>query len=82
MEPNIFVQSTVNRASQILSENITKNEKINIVYRTITGRKPNKKEITMLEEYFDDENLLNEESVAFDKLCMLIYNLDETSQKS
>ena len=43
---------------------------------------PNKKEITMLEEYFDDENLLNEESVAFDKLCMLIYNLDETSQKS
>ena len=27
--PDIFVQSTVNRASQILSENITKNEKIN-----------------------------------------------------
>ena len=29
LEPDIFVQSTVNRASQILSENITKNEKIN-----------------------------------------------------
>jgi phospholipid transport system substrate-binding protein len=29
IEPDIFVQSTVNRASQILSENITKNEKIN-----------------------------------------------------
>ena len=29
MEPDVFVQSTVNRASQILSENITKNEKIN-----------------------------------------------------
>ena len=28
MEPNIFVQSTVNRASQILSDNISKNEKI------------------------------------------------------
>ncbi len=28
MEPSVFVQSTVNRASQILSENITKNEKI------------------------------------------------------
>ncbi len=29
MEPDVFVQSTVNRASQILSENITKDEKIN-----------------------------------------------------
>ena len=28
LEPNIFVQSTVNRASQILSEDITKEEKI------------------------------------------------------
>ena len=27
--PDVFVQSTVNRASQILSKNITKNEKIN-----------------------------------------------------
>ena len=29
MEPDVFVQSTVNRASQILSENINKEEKIN-----------------------------------------------------
>ena len=29
IQPDVFVQSTVNRASQILSENITKNEKIN-----------------------------------------------------
>tara|TARA_Y100001935_G_scaffold236595_1_gene221398 strand:+ start:279 stop:821 length:543 start_codon:yes stop_codon:yes gene_type:complete len=29
IEPDIFVQSTVNRASQILSENISKDEKIN-----------------------------------------------------
>ena len=29
MEPDVFVQSTVNRASQILSENITKEKKIN-----------------------------------------------------
>ena len=29
IEPEIFVQSTVNRASQILSENISKEEKIN-----------------------------------------------------
>ena len=29
IEPDVFVQSTVNRASQILSENISKIEKIN-----------------------------------------------------
>ncbi len=29
IEPDIFVQSTVNRASQILSENISKEEKMN-----------------------------------------------------
>ena len=29
LEPEIFVQSTVNRASQILSENVSKEEKIN-----------------------------------------------------
>ena len=28
IEPDIFVQSTVNRASKLLSENITKEEKI------------------------------------------------------
>ena len=28
LEADVFVQSTVNRASQILSENITKEEKI------------------------------------------------------
>ncbi len=29
IQPDVFVQSTVNRASQILSENLSKNEKIN-----------------------------------------------------
>jgi len=29
IEPDVFIQSTVNRASQILSENISKEEKIN-----------------------------------------------------
>jgi phospholipid transport system substrate-binding protein len=29
IQPDVFVQSTVNRASQILSEDLTKNEKIN-----------------------------------------------------
>ena len=77
-----FQKAALHLSSNIFYKKLSLNEKINIVYRTITGRKPNKKEVTMLEEYFDNENLLNEESVAFDKLCMLIYNLDETSQKS
>ena len=29
ISPDVFIQSTVNRASQILSENISKDEKIN-----------------------------------------------------
>ena len=77
-----FQKAALHLSSNIFDKKLSLNEKITIVYRTITGRKPNKKEVKMLEEYFDDENLLNEESVAFDKLCMLIYNLDETSQKS
>ena len=77
-----FQKAALHLSSNIFDKKLSLNEKITIVYRTITGRKPNKEEVKMLEEYFDDENLLNEESVAFDKLCMLIYNLDETSQKS
>ena len=42
LEPEIFVQSTVNRASQVLSENISKNEKIsklkNIAKETVDIR--------------------------------------------
>ena len=77
-----FQKAALHLSSNIFDKRLSLNEKINIAYRTITGRKPNKKEVVMLKEYFDDENLLSEESVAFDKLCMLIYNLDETSQKS
>ena len=77
-----FQKAALHLSSNIFDKTLSLNEKINIAYRTITGRKPNKKEVIMLKEYFDDENLLSEESVAFDKLCMLIYNLDETSQKS
>ena len=29
IQPDVFVQSTVNRASEVLSKNLTKNEKIN-----------------------------------------------------
>ena len=77
-----FQKAAIYLSSNIYKKELSLNEKINILYRTITGRKPNKKEISMLKNYFEDENSLNEGSIAFDKLCMLIYNLDETSQKS
>jgi len=77
-----FQKAALHLSRNIFEKKLSLNEKINILYRTITGRIPNKKEVTMLNNYFDDENSLNEEVVAFDKLCMLIYNLDETSQKS
>ena len=77
-----FQKAALNLSGNIFIKKLSLNEKINLLYRTITGRVPNKNEINMLKNYFDDENSLNEESVAFDKLCMLIYNLDETSQKS
>ena len=38
--------------------------------------------LSSLKAINNDENSINSERVAFDKLCMLIYNLDETSQKS
>ena len=38
-------------------------------------------EIEKLAQYYDDENL-GDDFLAFNKLTMLVYNLDETSQKS
>ena len=77
-----FQKAALHLSTNIFDKTLSLNEKINIAYRTITGRKPNMKEIVLLKNYFEDEKSLNEESIAFDKLCMLIYNLDETSQKS
>jgi hypothetical protein len=77
-----FQKAAMHLASNIFEKDLSINKKINTLYRTITGRKPNKKEVTMLKEYFNEENSKNEDEIAFDKLCMLIYNLDETSQKS
>ena len=77
-----FQKAAMHLASNIFQKDLSINKKINTLYRTITGRKPNKKELTMLKKYFNEENSKNVDEIAFDKLCMLIYNLDETSQKS
>ena len=77
-----FQKAALHLSSNVYKMDIDTYEKITKLYRTITGRSPNKNELSKLKNYFNDENSINSERVAFDKLCMLIYNLDETSQKS
>ena len=77
-----FQKAALHLSTNVYKMDIDINDKITKLYRTITGRAPNKNELSKLKNYFNDENSINSERVAFDKLCMLIYNLDETSQKS
>ena len=77
-----FQKAALHLSSKIFNEKMVLSSKINLLYRTITGRTPNKKEVSKLKDYYNEENSTNEETIAFDKLCMLIYNLDESSQKS
>ena len=73
-----------NLSNNIYKEKTSINEKIVIVYRTITGRTPSIKEIDKLKNYLDEVSGLNsyEEKKAFNSLVVLVYNLDETTQKS
>ena len=76
-------------AAENLSQNIFKEDtsiekKINKLYRTVTGRTPKEDEIAELKKYLNEIKSLNkiEESKAFNSLVVLVYNLDETTQKS
>ena len=73
-----------NLSNNIYKEKTSINEKIVKVYRTITGRTPSIKEIDKLKNYLDEVSDLNsyEEKKAFNSLVVLVYNLDETTQKS
>ena len=73
-----------NLSNNIYKEKTSINEKIVKVYRTITGRTPSTKEIDKLKNYLDEVSGLNsyEEKKAFNSLVVLVYNLDETTQKS
>ncbi len=64
--------------------NINTDNKIIKLYRTVTGRKPNKIELGKLKEYLDEIKNMNSvnDKDAFTSLAVLIYNLDETTQKS
>ena len=73
-----------NLSNNIFNEKTSINEKIVKVYRTITGRTPSIKEIDKLINYLNEVSNLNNysEKKAFNSLVVLVYNLDETTQKS
>jgi len=73
-----------NLSHNIFNEDTSIEKKINKLYRTVTGRTPKEDEIEELKKYLNEIKSLNkiEESKAFNSLVVLVYNLDETTQKS
>ena len=65
-------------------QNLNRDGKIIKIYRSVTSRKPSKTELDKLNRYISDVMETNKisEKEAFVLLCELIYNLDETTQKS
>ncbi|MBL6656046.1 MAG: PSD1 domain-containing protein [Flavobacteriaceae bacterium] len=75
------------KAAQHISKRIEKlslsnQDKIVSLFRQITLRKPLTEEVEMLKQYFDELTLEKDNDQAFTDLAVLIYNLDETTQKS
>ena len=72
-------------SKKIFSEKgASEKEKIIKLYRTVTGRSPNKTELLKLNSYLNEVKKINKYSdeKAFISLSVLVYNLDETTQKS
>ncbi|MDG1292047.1 MAG: PSD1 and planctomycete cytochrome C domain-containing protein [Flavobacteriaceae bacterium] len=81
-------------ASLILKSDIKKSkDRIIEIHRRITGRKPTKKALSEMIDYLNSVGPLHEENIEeisetilehkrYTSLALLIYNLDETSQKS
>ena len=76
-----FIEAANFLSKSIEKKSLNTNDKIIYLYRTVTGRTPNKNEISKLKNYLKDQIELDNLN-AFNKLTMLVYNLDETSQKS
>ena len=76
-----FIKAANYLADRIFNKETSLENKIKLLYRTVTGRSPSDIEIEKLARYYHDENL-GDDFLAFNKLTMLVYNLDETSQKS
>jgi len=73
-----------NLSKSIFKEEISIDKKIIKLYRTVTGRTPIEKELIKLKEFLNEVKNLNdiEDQKAFNSLTVLVYNLDETTQKS
>ena len=81
-------------ASLVLNSEIKKNkERIIEIHRRITGRTPTKKALSQMIDYLDSVRELHSEKMgefnsmdlefkSFTSLALMIYNLDETTQKS
>ena len=81
-------------ASLVLNSEIKKNkERIIEIHRRITGRTPTKKALSQMIDYLDSVGELHSEKMgefnsmdlefkSFTSLALMIYNLDETTQKS
>ncbi len=81
-------------ASLVLNSEIKKNkERIIEIHRRITGRTPTKKTLSQMIDYLDTVGELHSEKMgeynsmdlefkSFTSLALMIYNLDETTQKS
>lgn len=81
-------------ASLVLNGEIKKDkERIIEIHRRITGRTPTKKALSQMIEYLDKVGELHSEKMgeynsmdlefkSFTSLALMIYNLDETTQKS
>ena len=76
-----FIEAANFLSKSIENKSLNTNDKIIYLYRTVTGRTPNNNEISKLKNYLKDQIELDNLN-AFNKLTMLVYNLDETSQKS
>ena len=76
-----FIEAANFLSKSIENKSLNTNDKIIYLYRTVTGRTPTNNEISKLKDYLKDQIELDNLN-AFNKLTMLVYNLDETSQKS
>ena len=73
-----------NLSELIFNENTSIENKIIKLYRTVTVRTPIDIEVDKLKKYLDEIKELNkiEDKIAFNSREALLYNIDETTQKS
>ena len=79
-----YLMAAEHLSNKIFEKQLSQTDKIIKLYRTITSRSPNNFEINRLKDYIKDFQQTNntDERDAFISLTQLIYNLDETTQKS